>query len=287
MRSRTVRMLRFVTGEVGLVLLLLTLAVVVTSMPAHAQEGIWQVDKEHSVARLSLGTAPKSAEVGVARVSGKVVFPVSDATDPIVDLDIIPDKAGADYSEMSFKSKRSMMTSDGKLMVVGDLSLTRVERSVIAYSGGGEGYYGPQYGEPVAHIDTREVTLAFPNAVLPVAHNGVVRLVVATNINRERFPQLLTSLAAGNWPNIVVEDESCTMPTTIGEDYSGPTCTGTQVATATNSVTTYAGGGEGYFGSEPAIIPAGSQATIAFDLKLTQLASAPSATSGGAETAGN
>lgn len=286
MRSHTVHMLRVATGGVGLVLLLVFLLAVI-SVQGHAQDGTWQVDREHSIARLSLGKAPTSAEVGVARVSGKVVFASGVAADPIVSLDMKPDYPGADYSEISFKSKRSMIASDGKLMVVGNLSLTRVERSVTPYVGGGEGYYGAEYGEPVAHTDTREVTLAFPSATLPAAENGIVHLVAATNISRERFPQLLTALAAGNWPNPVVEDESCTMPSTIGEDYHGATCTGTQVATVSNSVTTYEGGGEGYYGSEPAVIPDGSQATIAFDLKLTQLASAPSAASKAAETAGN
>lgn len=286
MRSHTVHMLRSVTGGVALALLLVFLLAVI-SVQGHAQDGAWQVDREHSIARLSLGKAPTSAEVGVARVSGKVVFPSGDAADPIVNLDIKPDYPRADFSEIRFKSKRSMMATDGQLMVVGDLSLTRVERSVTPYVGGGEGYYGAEYGESVAHADTREVTLVFPSATLPTAENGAVHLVAATKISRERFPQLLNTLAAGNWPNAVVEDESCTMPSTIGEDYSGPICTGTQVAAASNSVTTYEGGGEGYYGPEPAVIPDGNQATIAFDLKLTQLASAPSAASGAAETAGN
>ena len=277
MRSHTVRTLQFVTGKVGLVLSLLALAVAIASVPARAQDGTWQVDREHSIARLSLGTAPTSAEVGVARVGGKVVFDSSKDADPVVDLNIKPDGPRADYSTISFKSKRSERTSDGKLIVIGDLALTRVVRSVTPYTGGGEGYYGMEYGEPEVQTETREVSLILPSANLPAAQNGAMELQASANISRERFPQLLSLLAAGNWPNEVVEDEHCTMPSTIGEDYHGANCTGTQVATAPNSVTTYEGGGEGYFGSQPAVIPDGSQAVIAFDLKLTQVASAPSA----------
>jgi hypothetical protein len=115
-----------------------------------------------------------------------------------------------------------------------------------------------------------------------------MQLSAATHISRERFPELLSAMAAGDWSKLVVEDERCTMPATLAsEDYSGPVCSGTPVVTATNSVTTYAGGGDGYYGSEPAVIPDGSQATIAFDLKLTQPGSAPSAAYGSAEAAGN
>jgi len=288
MKSHMQRIVHFATNEVGLVFLLLALAIGIASIPAHAQNGIWQVDAEHSIARLSLGSNPESAEVGVARVSGNVAFDSSDPADPIVNLNIKPDNSlGADYSEISFQSKRSAMTSDGKLAVAGDLSLTRVERSLTAYVGGGEGYYGAEYGAPVVQTDTEEITLVFPAASLPAAQNGAMQLSATTHISRERFPQLLAALAQGNWPSTMVQDENCTMPSTVGEDYSGAICTGTPVETATNAVNPYAGGGDGYYGSEPAVVPDGSQATIALNLKLTQVAFAPSASSAVAQTAGN
>ncbi len=286
MKSHMLSIIHFATNEVGVIFLLLALAVGIASIPAHAQNGIWQVDAEHSIARLSLGSSPKSAEVGVARVSGNVVFDASDPADPIVNLNIKPDKSlGADYSEISFKSTRSAMTSDGKLAVVGDLSLTRVERSVTMDAN--EGYYGAEYGAPVVKTDTEEITLVFPAASLPAAQNGAMQLSATTNISRERFPQLLAALQ-GSGPSMVVQDEKCTtVQSGGGEGYYGATCTGTPVETATNAVNPYSGGGEGYYGSEPAVIPDGSQATIALNLKLTQVASAPSASSGTTQTAGN
>jgi hypothetical protein len=289
MKSHMLGIVHFATNEVGVIFLLLALAVGIASIPAHAQNGIWQVNAEHSIARLSLGSSPESSEVGVARVSGNVAFDSSDPADPIVNLNIKPDNSlGADYSEISFKSKRSAMTTDGKLAVVGDLSLTRVERSVTAYVGGGEGYYGAEYGAPVVQTDTEEITLVFPAASLNATENGAMQLSATTNISRERFPQLLSALSQGNWPGMVVEDERCaTVQSGDGEGYYGAGCTGTPVEIATNSVNPYAGGGEGYYGSEPAFVPDGSQATIALNLKLTQVAFVPSASSRAAVAAGN
>jgi hypothetical protein len=151
-----------------------------------------------------------------------------------------------------------------------------------------EAYAGPEYGEPVARTDTHEVTLVFPVTSLPAAQNGALHLSVSTTVSREAFPQLLSALEAGNWPTVVVEDENCTTPSTVGEDYSGAICSGTQVSTATNSVEPAGfGGGEGYYGFEPAVVPDGRRATIALNLKLTQLAPTPSAASGAEGPAGH
>lgn len=280
MKSHVRRIIKFATGEIGLVFLLLALAAGIASIPAHAQDGAWKVDREHSIARLSLGSGPKSVDIGVARVSGNVIYGANDAADPVVNLNIKPEKGqGAQHAEISFKSKRSMLTDDGKVAVVGDLSLTRVERSVTLDPN--EGYYGAVYGEPVLHTDTREVTLLFPAEVRPTVQNGTMQIAASTNISREYFPQLLSALAPGNWPNMVVEDEKCAMPSGLpGEDYSGATCTGNTVGTKTSTVATGTPGiGEGYYGFEPAVVPDGSQATLALNLQLTKVSSASSAAS--------
>jgi polyisoprenoid-binding protein YceI len=285
MKSHTLRNLRFATVNLSLTLALLLALAVFVSIPAYAQSGIWQVDAGHSIARLSLGRGPQSVEVGVASVSGSVVFNSSDPADPVVDLNITPDKQlGPNSPEISFKSKRSAITRDGKLAVVGELSVTRLERSVTMDPN--EAYHGPEYGKPIVRTDTGEVTLVFPLTSLPVAQNGVLRLSASTIINRERFPQFLATLESDNWTSPVVEDENCTNPATVGEDYSGAICTGTVVTTAINSVPTATVGGEGYYGFEPAVVPDRNHATIALDLKLTQMAPAPSAVSAAAESAG-
>jgi hypothetical protein len=281
MRQHALRKFNF-GGNLSLAfLLLLAFAVGFASIPARAQDGAWQVDAGQSIARLSLGAGSQSVDVGVAPVSGTVVFDSSDPADPAVHFNI-----KSQSSEISFNSERSAITSDGQLSVVGKLSVTRVERSVTMEPN--EAYAGPVHGEPVRHTDTREVTLVFPVTSLPAAQNGAIQLSASTTVGREAFPQLLSALEPGNWPSVVVEDENCTTPSTAGEDYSGAVCTGTPIETAANSaVAGYVGGGEGYYGSEPAVVPDGSRATIALNLKLTKLALTASAASGVAGPAGH
>lgn len=291
MKLHTLRTFQPVTVNLSLTLALLLALAVFFSIPAHAQSGIWQVDAEHSIARLSLGRAPQSAEVGLAAVSGSVVFDSNDSadpSDPISDVNIASDKTlGPNASEISFKSKRSVISKDGKLAVVGDLSIRRLERSVTMDAN--EAYHGAEYADPLVYTETHEVTLVFPGTSLPAAQNGAIKLSASTIINREDFPQLLAALQSDNWPSVVVEDANCTNPSTIGEGYSGAICSGTTVTTATNSVPPANVGGEGYSGFEPAVVPDGNHATIALNLTLTQSApaSAQSGLSVAAESAGH
>lgn len=280
-RSHALHNLQFVTRNVSLAfLLLLAFAVGFASSPARAQSGNWQVDARHSVARLSVGSESNALEIGVARVGGNVVFDSSDPADPVVTLNVKPDNAPrADYAQMSFTSKRSAMTADGKLVVTGDLSVTRVEPSVIIEPN--EAYSGPVYGEPVSHTDTREITLVFSDPRQPAAASGAMELSGSTTLSREALPQLLDALTPGQWQATLVNDEQCSVPATIGEDYSGPICTGTVIATVTdNEVITGTAGGEDYRGFEPAVVPNRNQATIALNLKLTQLSPASATVSG-------
>ena len=257
--SHTSRILNLVTGGGILALaLLLAFTFCFASIPAVAQDRNWQVDPQYSFARVSLGTGSQSQEIDVAPVSGKVVVDSSNPADPVVDLNVKPGIGLDQYSEISFKSKRTEITRHGHLAVVGDLSVTRVGRS--ATWDPNEAYSGPEYGELVVHTDTREATLVFPGAGLPAAQDGVIRLSASTTIGREDFPQLLSDLQSRNSSDVA----DCTIPSTISEDYSGLICTGNPGATATANV-----------------------ATIALNLKLTQPAPTSSATSGADESAGH
>jgi polyisoprenoid-binding protein YceI len=284
MRTHPQHILNLAVSKIGLMSLLLAVAVGAAAIPAHAQDGAWKIDGKHSIARLSLGSAPKSVEVGLARISGNVVF---DGDDPVVNLTILPENGqAADFSKISFNSKRSALTDDGKLAVIGDLTVTRVERSATLDPN--EGYYGAVYGEPVVQTETREVAFLLPAETHPAAQNGNTELSASTHISREYFPQLLSAMAPGNWSNVLVQDEHCTLPSAVGEGYYGAACTGTSVATATNSVApATAVVGEGYYGSEPAVVPDGGQATIALDLKLVRVAAARSTAPAAAMVDGN
>lgn len=273
MKTHALRNLHFVTGKVSLALALLIVLTVPFSIPADAQE-TWRLDSQLSIARLSLGSGSNALEVGLARVSGVVVFDSNDPTDPSVNLEITPgDDAGGEYAKMSFKSKRSVMTSDGKLIVSGDLSVTRIERSVTADPT--EAYSGPQYGDPVAHTDTRQITLAFDDPRGFLAHHGAMPLAGTTSAIREDFPQLLDALTLDDWPTVLVNDEKCEAPPTVGEDYSGVKCWGTEIAAVSNTEVP-SGAGEGCYGFQPAVTPDHDHATITLNLRLTQMAATAS-----------
>lgn len=171
---------------------------------------------------------------------------------------------------MSFTSERSSVTADGSITVTGILSVTRVERSVTAEPN--EAYAGPQYGEPVSHTDTREVTLVFSDPPRKSGHNNTMKLSGLTSVSLEVFPLFVDAVTDGDWPTILVNDEQCQEPSTIGEDYSGAACTGNVIARVANRVVmTGTAGGEDYSGFRPVVTPDRKQATMALDLRLTEL----------------
>jgi hypothetical protein len=58
------------------------------------------------------------------------------------------------------------------------------------------------------------------------AVDGEILTSGSTNVITEDFPQLFKTVVSTYWPP-VVQDENCQMPSAVGEDYSGPHCTGT------------------------------------------------------------
>ena len=222
MKTLALRNLHLVTGKVSLALAWLLVLTISFSSPAHAQE-TWRLDPQLSIARLSLGSGANALETGLARVSGDVVFASSDLTGLSLNLKITSgNEGGADYATMSFTSKRSVMTSDGNLIVTGDLSVTRIERSVTAEPN--EGYAGPQFGDPVAHTETHQIALAFADPRQLGAHDGTLLFSGTTSVIREDFPLLLDAMTLDDWPRVLVNHKQCEVPPTVGEDYSGLKC---------------------------------------------------------------
>lgn len=262
------------TSQRRLILALLALATATVSIRARAQE-VWQIDPKQSFATLALGSGVDSLQIGLARVSGEVTFQSSDPADPIVTFKMSSrNPSGAEYASMSFISKASSMTARGKLTVIGDLSVTRVERSVTMEPN--EAYAGPQYGNPVAYANSRQVTLVFSDPPQLTSQNGAMHLSGTSTIGREDFPQLLDAITLNNWPSQLINDEKCQDPSTIGEDYHGPECTGTVIASVSNAVvSTGAPSGEGSYGFEPVVSPDHNVATIALDLRLKEISASP------------
>jgi hypothetical protein len=168
------------------------------------------------------------------------------------------------------------------LQLIGDLTLTQVQRSVTMVAT--EAYAGPVYGDPVIHTETHETVFFFPSSSSQFVSGPLtpatlqtkksLELSGSTRVNYENFPQLLRAIKDTNWP-AVVKDEQCRMPSTIGDDYSGARCTGTVIAATNNaSCQMPASVGEDYSG--PVCTPAaGNQTTIVLNLKLLPTGSEP------------
>jgi polyisoprenoid-binding protein YceI len=264
----------------------------------------WTLDSSTSNARLFQGSKanPDSVNTGVARVTGKVNLDTNDPDNSVFDLSIYPadedwghalSPEGAlptgyvpdttDQTLLTFKSTRTLKTGNGKFEVIGDLTLTRVERTVTAAPT--EAYAGPVYGDPVIHADTREIKFQFSTlsaALLPgpltpatLQNKGAQEIVGAARVGHEDFPELLGAIQETNWPS-VVQNKDCHTPSTVGEDYRGAHCAGTLIAeTSDDNCHMPASLGEDYSG--PLCTPAtGNQTTIVLDLKLLHAMPEPS-----------
>jgi hypothetical protein len=181
---------------------------------------------------------------------------------------------------INFRSKEVKLTGDGDLAVTGDLTLSHLERPVlVTYS---QAYGGPVYGEPEVRTATREVIFVFQNVATAEAKAGSSRklkLVGSAGIRTEDFPGLFEAVTNANWP-VVVEDNDCQQPATIGEEYHGTGCTGTPIVVSSRPparVTVV----EDYPRSNLAASGVRDNVKIALTLELTRDASAV------AEVAGN
>jgi len=283
-------------------LITMVFAVCFVSALASASD-TWTLDSDRSNARLLQSSRANRAAVntGVARVTGRVELNPNDLDGSSLTLSIYPadnnwqhafSPAGtlltgyvpdaSDHTLLTFKSKRILRTANDSLEVIGDLTLSRVKRTISAVPS--EGYSGPVYGDPLIQTDIREVVFLFPTAsaasisapLTPAAtQNGVLELVGSAQINREDFPGLSAAIKDTNWPP-VVRNQVCFFPSTGGEDYSGTLCTGTEIAAMRDDNCHPAAVGEDYRG--PLCTPAtGNQTTIVLDLKLLHAATDSSA----------
>ena len=215
-----------------------------------AQSAVWRIDSEHSTARLflaSLKSPHVAVNVGVARVSGIVDDIGDDPSHSVFDFTIYPadesvaptfsnDKWSeqhapleAAHTVVTFKSKRAVSMGGGVFRVTGDLTLTYTERSTTLDPN--EAYAGPVYGPPVVHSEKKEVVFEFQRmavSAMRTRRGAAAELSGSSVIGAEDFPELFTAVSAMNWPAFV-EDEQCTWPSTVGEDYSGPVCSGKRV----------------------------------------------------------
>jgi polyisoprenoid-binding protein YceI len=283
-------------------LITMTFAVCFVSALALARN-TWTLDTDMSNARLFQGSRanPTLVNTGVARVTGKVELDANDLGHSILDFSIhpadedwehafgpegafltgyVPD--ASDHTLLTFKSKHILRTENSELEVIGDITLSRVERTVTAIPS--EGYAGPVYGDPVIHTDMREVAFLFPSVsaaslsvpLTPAAlQNRMLEIVGSARIGRGDCPNLSAAIKDTNWPS-VVRNKVCISHQQVGRTIAGAVCTGTVIA-ATRDDTCHPGTvGEDYSGPL-CTPPTGDQTTIVLDLKFLHTATEPSA----------
>jgi len=259
----------------------------------------WILDARTSYARL-LKCATANSELvslSVARVAGKVKLNTDDLDSSFVDLTIYPAdedwghalslKAtspigyvpdATDPTLLTLKSTHILRTGNGRLEVVGDLTLTHADREVTA-SPTETGVYG----DPVVRHETRKITFVFPVAAEPlsgpstastVRKRGVLEIVGAVHLKREEFSKARGAIKETDWPS-VVQNKDTYMPSTAAEDCSGASCTGIAVVAARdNNCNVPASAGKDY--SSPQCIPAMGNQTIVLDLKFLHKVPEPS-----------
>jgi polyisoprenoid-binding protein YceI len=216
---------------------------VVSVAPAFAQNAVSQIDSEHSTARLYLASSKNpdtSLNVGVARAAGVVKLSAENAATPNFDFTIYPadekrTKSAAnrreekpDYTVIAFKSRRVVPLTADTYRVSGDLTLTYVQRSV-SYDPS-ESYSGPTYGPAITSSQTQPASFEFRRATSS-RNSANAEWIASSTIHGEDFPELLNAVSSTVWP-VFVSDEQCTMPANVGEDFSGPACTGEVVEVA-------------------------------------------------------
>ncbi|HWY06232.1 MAG TPA: hypothetical protein VNY24_05190 [Candidatus Acidoferrales bacterium] len=213
--------------------------------PALAQNSISQIDSEHSTARLYLVSSKDpsdSVNVGVARAAGVVKLSAGNSAAPDFDFTIYPadqksslagSEAGRrgetpDYTVISFKSRRVVPLATDTFRVSGALTTTYVHRD--ASYDPSESFSGPTYGPSITHSENREVTFEF-HKVTASRNSGSGEWTASATVLGEDSPGLLNAVSSTDWP-VFVADEHCAMPSNVGEDFSGPTCTGERVDVA-------------------------------------------------------
>jgi polyisoprenoid-binding protein YceI len=251
-----------------------------------------QIDPSHSTARFSLTSSSGSTrpfELAVAMVAGTLNANPSKPRDAGGSLVIFP--AGQDsllltregtlrtgtlaplssYSVLEFQSERSFPAPNGRLAIVGELTLIHVKRRVnVDWS---NSYTGPIYEDPIETRVNGEATFFFDrSASIPANGPAASADLISgeTVINRANFPGLWSALRDSEWPNVVL-DEICRTPYYPGpglKDYKGATCVGRPVGVAPRDVPQVTPPGIEAIGTIVPVPPTGDQVVVHVQLRI-------------------
>ena len=217
---------------------LIVISAMICVTPVAAQNTVWHIDAEHSTARLFLASAKNpdsSVNVGVARSSGVIIQNPGDSTTPTFNFTIYPadntqnPASNPNYTVIHFKSTHVVPVDRENFRVTGDLTVTHVER--VPTFDPTEAYAGAVYGPAVTDSVTQPAVFQFhrmsPSSVWSETEYKAEWSASSITF-AEDFPELMKAVSTANWPTFVA-DERCTMPSTVGEDFSGGKCTGETV----------------------------------------------------------
>jgi polyisoprenoid-binding protein YceI len=267
-----------------------------TATSSFGQTGNWQVDSAHSTASLSLvssSNATRPLNIAIAKVAGILNLNESRTSGSSLRLSIYPAdqdssllnrdgtfrQAGlaalSRYTIISFRSKSASVTHERKIEFTGDLTVTHVRRETnIAWT---NSYTGSVPTDAVEYTVTREITFVVDVSNLPVSREQGKQseeITALATVQRSSFPKLLAVLRDSNWP-VVVLDKECQMPYYPAlnlRDYSGASCSGTQIEVKPSSEPPYYFAADNIGAGTPAP-PAGDQVTILAHLHLESAAS--------------
>ena len=208
--------------------------------PLYAQESAHRADSGNSVGRIFL-TSTRHPQlqnnIAVTRVSGNIVEGPASAP-AAVNFTLYPADQNADGSAknsdstiVKFQSNNIQRIDEQTFRASGQLTVTYVVQ--VATTGPSESYSGPIYSQAATYSVSHDATVELH----PVYHpgsNGAASYTdwkVKTSVAGHSFPELLVAVSSTNWPEYR-NNEQCTMPANVGEDFSGPTCTADVITTA-------------------------------------------------------
>jgi len=264
------------TSRVSIRLLVLSLVLLISTLffshPLIAQGNGVDIDSDHSVAELFIGSPadPYSFSPGYARVIGELVLNVDEPNKTLLDVHIFPANVteGGRHdlaTQIEFVSKHVAQLADGSLAIQGDLALTRVERNVSADPS--EAYSGPVYGESVVRTSHHRATFVLAGEATKAKLSS--RISAETKIARQEFPELLSTITSIDWP-VVVQDEHCAESVSgSGEGYAGQNCSG-KVLSPTNRIAAASAPGEDF----PGVLglpPIEDQVTVRLALRTLEI----------------
>jgi hypothetical protein len=139
---------------------------------------------------------------------------------------------------IAFQSERVELVDGKTLRVRGELTATYVTR-LAEYDALSKSYSGPTFGPPITHSAKRVASFVFrvaPNTGSRETRRGNPEWTATNAFPNQAFPELWNAVVTTDWPAFVL-GEQCTMPSGIGEDFSGPACTGKVVEPAARTDT--------------------------------------------------